>query len=108
MKRWERWVTWLLVLAAVGSLLCLAEYEPEVAEGSVVTEEGIVADRAMSDGLAYITVIFPDGRTICCWELYRDAPIPEEIIVGDAVRITYGVEQSHGRYALLNAERYAG
>lgn len=104
MRTWQRLIFGLLALAAIGAALWLWDYEPEILEGSIVTREGIVVDRAMSDGLPYISVALADGSSVCCWELHEDAVVPEEINPGAYVRITYGVEKDHGRYAVLKVE----
>ena len=95
-----------LILAAFGVIIAawLLSREPEIREDSLVTREGIVTDRAMSDGLPYLSVVFEDGTDVCCWQLHKGGNVPDEISVGDPVRITYGVETAHGRYALVHVE----
>lgn len=92
----------LLFLFAFSTALWLMAYEPAIVEGSTVTKEGILTDRAMSDGKPYLSVEFADGASVCCWILHKDVVIPEEIAVGDPVRITYGVEADRGRYVIQN------
>lgn len=101
MRHWERWIAVLLVISVAGTILWFIQYEPEVAEESIRSAQGTVVDRAISAGVPYITVEFADGDAVCCWEIYRDAPIPEEIGIGDTVSITYGIELDQGCFAVL-------
>lgn len=102
MRPWERWIAVLLVISVVGTILWFIQYEPEVAEESIRSAQGTVVDRAISDGVPYITVEIADGDAVCCWEIYRNAAIPEGIGIGDMVSITYGIELDRGRFAVLS------
>lgn len=108
MNRAAKGLLCLLLIFAAATGLWLLRYEPEVAQDSIVTAEGVITDRAMSDGLPYLSVAFPDGTDICCWQLHRAAEIPEDVGIGDPVRITYGVENDKGRFAVLKVERMGG
>lgn len=98
-----RYIVPLLLLLSLGVVLWLWNAEPELRKGSIVTREGVVTDRAMSDGVPYVTVEFPDGTAVCCWQLFRDAQIPEELRIGRRVTITYGVESVRECLAFLEA-----
>lgn len=91
-----------LAVFTVGVALWLCAYEPEILEESIVTREGIVTDRAMSDGIPYLTVKFPDGTEVCCWVIFEDVSVPEEVCPGRSVAVTYGTEKDRGRWVLLD------
>ena len=99
---------WAVLTGLVVFSLCVgiwvANGKPALREGSTVTREGVVTDRAMSDGIAYITVEFSDGTAVCCWELYEDAPIPDGVGVGRHVAITYGIEEAQDRCVFLDVK----
>lgn len=103
MTRHAKALLCLLLFALCGGLWLFFQ-EPEVAQDSIVTAEGIVTDRAISDGIPYISVDFPDGSAICCWVLHRGTQIPETVSIGDTVSVTYGTETGKGRFALLQVE----
>ena len=102
MKRWSLVTGILLSLVAVGTALWLWFEKPEILEDSIVTRQGTVTDRAMSEGLPYVTVEFPDGTAVCCWGVLTDVPIPEAVCTGRNVEVTYGTEKDRDRQILLD------
>jgi len=104
MRHRKRFALAIAVLFLAGVVLWLVRYEPEVDRESILREEGTVVDRAISGGIPYLTVAFPDGRTVCCWVLHRSTEIPDGIGTGNTVYITYGIEQDRRRYAVLDVQ----
>lgn len=101
-KREAVTVLFLALLAGAGVFLLFQK--PEVKADTVTTVRGTVQDRAMSEGISYISVETEADRTLMCWNLY-DRQIPETVTVGSIVEITYGLEEAHNRYVLLEVEK---
>ena len=80
-----------LLFGGGSHLAGLAELEDLRDTASVY--EGEVVDRAMSERGAYIGVAFDDGSGTCFYEVYG-APFPDDIAVGDRVRITAGGDRA--------------
>lgn len=105
MKNWARMAAVMLAGFVIGTGLWLWSYEPGLRSDSITVKTGVVTDRAMSGGIPYITVEFPDGTEICCWEIYKDNPIPEGLAIGQNVMLTYAVEEDQGRIVFLEAKQ---
>lgn len=102
MKRWGILTGIVLAVFTVGVVWWLASYEPVIPEQTVFTREGTVTDRAISEGVPYITVEFPDGTAVCCWQILERVDIPETVGPGRGVIVTYGTEKDRGRCVLLD------
>lgn len=102
MKKWGILTGILLGAFSIGVFLWLWVYEPGILEDSVVTREGVVTDRAISEGVPYVTVEFSDGTAVCCWELLKKTSIPEGVRPGRSVIVTYGTEKDRGRCVFLD------
>lgn len=101
MIRRNRWVVLLVAALILSTAVWFRNWRPEVLEGSVVTRTGVVTDRAMSGGLGYLSAELEDGTAVLCWDLYG-IEIPEHIVTGSRVEITWGIEEAHHRNVVLD------
>lgn len=104
MKRLRIWALLTLAVLLPGTAVWVETWKPEVLEETVTTGTGMVTDRAMSNGLPYLSVELDDGSTVPCWNLY-DAALPEEVTPGSGVEITWGKEEAHRRNVVLEIKK---
>ena len=77
--------------------------EPGIIDGTEVTSSVVIADRAMSDGMPYLSVELSDGNTLCPWDPSGDV-IPDSVSIGDTLEVTYGKQEGFDRYILINVK----
>lgn len=77
-------------------------------EGSEATYYGTVTDRAMSStpydkyGRPYINILTDTGESMVFWSTKKDDRIPNEVHVGDYVKIESAIEDETGYLVVVS------
>ena len=93
----------LILLLGFGAWTIAFGNEPKIVDGTEVTSSTIVTDRAMSEGMPYLSVEFPDGNALCLWDPSGNV-IPDGVSIGETVVVTYGEQEGYDGYILISVK----
>ena len=97
----------LIILVTILSILTLTGCS-RIVEGTEITRQGILTDRAMStvsnaafaESRAYITVTYENGEADCYWAAKGDS-FPDTLALGDTVEVKSGIEEGSGLLVVI-------
>ncbi len=96
-------IIFLALLLGFGIWTVTFNNEPRIIDGTEVTSSAVVTDRAMSEGMPYLSVELTDGNALCLWDPSGDV-IPDSVSIGDTLAVTYGKQEGFDRYILINVK----